>query len=172
MKRTLLERRYIRRRLARKWLSPVRTPPTRTRPLGSGYNVTTPYGKRGPMWALGYHTGEDYAVPAGSHAVAVTWGRVIWVGERGGWSGVPAAGQPWAYGLHVIIRTGSGRHDYAYCHLSQARVKVGDKVRPGTLIGLTGATGNVTGPHLHFEARTAAGRYGSDVPPRKVRRMR
>lgn len=164
MPKTPLERRYIRRRLTRKWLNPVRVD-------GKGAPVTTHYGKLGSLWALGYHTGEDYACPVGSEAVAVSWGRVIWVGERGGWSAPPAPGRPWAYGLHVIIRTGNRRYDYAYCHLSRADVKVGDRVRPGMVIGLTGMTGNTTGAHLHFEARTAGGRYGSDVAPRRVRRL-
>jgi murein DD-endopeptidase MepM/ murein hydrolase activator NlpD len=154
-KRTPLERRYRRRRLARKMLNPVRVD-------GHGGTVTTPYGKRGSLWALGYHTGEDFACPTGSRAVAVTWGKVVHVGTVGGWGA--------AYGIHVVIRTGSGRYDYAYCHLSRADVRVGQKVRPGMVIGLTGATGNVTGPHLHFEARKAGGRYGDDVTPRKVRR--
>lgn len=161
-KKTPLERRYLRRRLARKWLTPCRTAPTQAKPDGNGLRVTTPYGQRG-SWAAGYHTGEDYAAPIGSVAVAVTWGRVIATG-RTTWGA--------AYGTMVLIRTGSGRYDYGFCHLSRVLVKVGDKVRPGTVVGYTGNTGNTTGPHLHFEARTAGGRYGSDVAPRRVRRLR
>lgn len=153
-KRTPLERRYRRRRLARKMLNPVRVD-------GHGGTVTTPYGKRGSLWALGYHTGEDFACPTGSRAVAVSWGRVIAVGTTD-WGP--------AYGMMVVIRTGNKRYDYAYCHLSRVDVRIGQKVRPGMRLGLTGETGNTTGPHLHFEARTAGGRYGSDVAPRKVRR--
>jgi murein DD-endopeptidase MepM/ murein hydrolase activator NlpD len=41
---------------------------------------------------------------------------------------------------------------------------VGQSVTPGQQIALSGATGNVTGPHLHFEARTTA-EYGSDIDP-------
>ena len=161
-KRTELERHYIRRRLVGKVLNPVRTPATPASALGTGYRVSTPYGKRGSLWKRGYHTGEDFACPTGSRAVAVSWGKVVHVGTVGGWGD--------AYGIHVVIRTGLGRYDYAYCHLSRADVRVGQKVRPGMVIGLTGATGNVTGPHLHFEARKAGGRYGDDVTPRKVRR--
>jgi murein DD-endopeptidase MepM/ murein hydrolase activator NlpD len=51
-----------------------------------------------------------------------------------------------------------------YGHLSSVGVAVGQKVVPGQQIGLSGATGNVTGPHLHFEARTTS-EYGSDVDP-------
>lgn len=160
--RTPLERRMIARRLRGRSITPCRTAPTTAHPSGQALPVTTAYGKRGTMWMLGYHTGEDYACPEGSQAVAVTWGKVLAVGTTS-WGP--------AYGTMVIIRTASGRYDYAYCHLSAVLVKVGQKVRPGTLVGLTGATGNVTGPHLHFEARAAGGRYGADVAPRRVRRM-
>ena len=51
-----------------------------------------------------------------------------------------------------------------YGHLSSIGVSVGQAVTPGQQIGLSGATGNVTGPHLHFEARTSP-EYGSDIDP-------
>jgi murein DD-endopeptidase MepM/ murein hydrolase activator NlpD len=51
-----------------------------------------------------------------------------------------------------------------YGHLSSIGVSVGQSVTPGQQIGLSGATGNTTGPHLHFEARTTA-EYGSDIDP-------
>jgi len=51
-------------------------------------------------------------------------------------------------------------------------VKAGDKITPGMTVGLTGATGHVTGPHSHFEARPAGGRYGSDVHPYLVKHNR
>lgn len=156
-RRTVLEVRLAARRLLRRSIAPAR------RPDGAPLRVTTPYRKPGPLWALGYHTGEDYAAPIGSLAVAVSWGRVIAVGST-----------TWgpAYGTMVVVRTASGRYDYAYCHLSRVDVKVGDRVRPGKVLGRTGDTGNTRGAHLHFEARTRGGRYGSDVHPAKVRRGR
>jgi murein DD-endopeptidase MepM/ murein hydrolase activator NlpD len=51
-----------------------------------------------------------------------------------------------------------------YGHLSSIHVLVGQKVTPGQQIGVSGATGNATGPHLHFEARTTP-EYGSDIDP-------
>lgn len=141
--------------------------------------VTTEYGATGnPAWSLGRHTGEDHAAPIGTLAVACTWGEVVCIAR---WSapGVISTDarstvRQWgdAYGTHVVIRTGDGRYDYAYCHLSVASVKVGDRVKPGVVIGLTGHTGGDGnfGPHLHLEARPAGGRFGSDVHPINVKR--
>lgn len=168
--RTTLERLYYERRKQGKVLYPVRLAPSATSPLGKPVPTSTPWNAKGDWWALGRHTGADFTCPTGSRALALTFGRVVWVGERGGWSGTPRPGQPWAYGIHVIIRTGDREFDYAYCHLSVAKVRTGQKVRPGQVIGLTGNTGNSTGPHLHLEARPAGGRYGSDVSPMNVRR--
>lgn len=126
--------------------------------------VSTPYRKPGRLWSLGYHTGADHAAPIGSLAIAVTRGTVIHAGY----------GAPWgsAYGRIVIIRTAGGRYDYGYAHLSDELVDVGDQVVPGQVIGLTGDTGNVTGPHLHFEVRTAGGRLANNVRPIRVKQLR
>lgn len=161
-----------RRRLKGKVIPPCVRPRT-FEPIG----VSTEYGATGnPAWSLGRHTGEDHAAPVGSLALAVTWGRVVCVAR---WSrpGVISGAGPvrqWgdAYGTHVVIRTGDDRDDYAACHLSVVLVKVGERVRPGQVIGLTGHTGGdgSFGPHLHFEARPAGGRFGSDIHPINVKR--
>lgn len=158
--RTRLEAAMIRRRLARRGVCPVRSAPTPAAPLGKALPVTTRYRLAGKSWALGYHTGEDYAAPTGSLAVAPTWGRVIDVG-------VTSWGE--AYGIMVVTRDALGRYDYAHCHLSTTSVRVGDRVRPGTVLGHTGNTGNSSGPHCHFEARPAGGHYGTDINPRRIR---
>lgn len=149
--------------MIRRWLRGMNVAPCRTAPDGNPYGralpVTTRYGLPG-SWQAGHHTGEDYAAPTGSLAVASRWGRVVEVGNTS-WGS--------AYGTAVVVRTASGVYDYGLCHLSAVHVKVGQRVRPGTVVGLTGSTGRVTGPHLHFEARTAGGRYGDDVHPRLVR---
>lgn len=139
--------------------------------------VSTPYGATGnPAWSLGRHTGEDHAAPAGSLATACTWGEVVCVAIWRAPGLITGTGpvREWghAYGTHVVIRTGDGRFDYAYCHLSVARVKVGDRVVPGQIIGLTGKTGGDGdfGPHLHFEVRPRGGRFGSDIHPINVKR--
>jgi len=72
-----------------------------------------------------------------------------------GWGG--------AYGNQIVVRMNDGTYTQ-YGHLSSVFVSVGQTVTPGQVIGLSGATGNVTGPHLHFEARTTP-EYGSDIDP-------
>jgi murein DD-endopeptidase MepM/ murein hydrolase activator NlpD len=157
--RTRLEARMIRRRLRGLNVSPCRLAPTPAVPLGRAVEISTRYRATGPSWSLGYHTGEDYAAPVGSLAVAPSWGRVIAVGTTS-WGA--------AYGTMVVVRAGA--FDYAFCHLSSVTVAVGDRVRPGTVVGRVGITGNTTGPHLHFEARPNGGRFGSDVHPARIRK--
>lgn len=60
------------------------------------------------------------------------------------------------YGVHVIIQNGEVETLYAHC--KTIYVKGGEEVLQGQELGLTGATGNVTGPHLHFEI-IREGRY-------------
>lgn len=76
---------------------------------------------------------------------------------------VVEAGWGGAYGNHVVIKMHDGTYTQ-YGHLSSVGVSVGQQVTPGQQIGVSGATGNVTGAHLHFEARTTA-EYGSDIDP-------
>ncbi|MFF1284903.1 peptidoglycan DD-metalloendopeptidase family protein [Streptomyces sp. NPDC058299] len=112
---------------------------------GTGYHVP------GGMWSSGYHTGVDFVVPTGTSLKAVAAGTVV----SAGWGG--------AYGNQVVIRLNDGYYAQ-YGHLSQLSVSAGQSVTPGQQIGLSGATGNVTGPHLHFEIRTTPD-YGSDIDP-------
>lgn len=154
MSLTKLEQEYIKARRAGKILNPV-----------PGYHVSTPYHESGSLWSLGYHTGEDHECPVGTPVVAVTWGHVI----GAGWGGAPhALGAD--YGNVVIVEKGSGDLEYFYAHLSQINVRVGQAVIPGMVLGHSGATGHVTGPHVHFEARPVNGRFGSDVDPIRVKK--
>ncbi|GAA2522651.1 M23 family metallopeptidase [Streptomyces levis] len=116
-----------------------------------GATVGTPYRMSGSMWSSGYHTGVDFVVPTGTSLKAVGAGTVV----SAGWGG--------AYGNQVVVKLNDG-HYAQYAHLSQLSVTAGQAVSAGQQVGLSGATGNVTGPHLHFEIRTAPG-YGSDVDP-------
>ncbi|MEV8396703.1 peptidoglycan DD-metalloendopeptidase family protein [Streptomyces niveus] len=122
-----------------KWALPVEAP------------ASTPYQQHGSAWSSGYHTGVDFAVPAGTPVRAVGPGVVV------------AAGNSGPYGNQVVIRHDDGTHSQ-YAHLSLLSVTAGARVQGGDRIGLSGATGNVTGPHLHFEIRTGPA-YGSDISP-------
>ncbi|MBT2470112.1 peptidoglycan DD-metalloendopeptidase family protein [Streptomyces sp. ISL-66] len=118
-------------------------------PVGGG--VSTAYRASGAMWSSGYHTGVDFIASTGTTVRAVGAGTVV----SAGWGG--------AYGNEVVIRHADGKYSQ-YGHLSQLSVSTGQSVSGGQTIGLSGATGNVTGPHLHFEIRTGPS-YGSDIDP-------
>ncbi len=116
----------------------------------SGAWVSCGYGVKGD-WLAGHHTGIDLAVPVGTPVHSVGRGKVVFAGYSG------------SYGYAVTIHMTDGRYTL-FAHLSEIDVKVGEHVSAGDLVGESGATGNVTGPHLHFEVR-AHRRYGSDINP-------
>ena len=106
------------------------------------------------------HTGVDIPAPSGTPVLAAGPGRVVWAGYgvyRGGYDITDP------YGLAVTIRHDFGYQDQAlysiYGHLSQIDVAEGQVVEVGQMIGLLGETGNVTGPHLHFELRLGENSY-------------
>lgn len=117
----------------------------------AGATVGTGYKVAGSMWSSGYHTGVDFVVPTGTTIKSVAAGTVV----SAGWGG--------AYGNQVVIQHADGQYSQ-YAHLSSLSVSAGQTVTEGQQLGLSGATGNVTGPHLHFEIRTTPD-YGSDVDP-------
>ncbi|MDH6578767.1 M23 family metallopeptidase [Kitasatospora sp. MAP5-34] len=104
----------------------------------TNYTLTAHYGQSGSYWAH-LHTGLDFAAPNGTPVTALGAGTVT----SAGWSG--------AYGYRVIQTLPDGTEVW-YCHLSAITTTSGP-VTPGTPIGKVGATGNVTGPHLHLEVR-------------------
>ncbi|WP_326719340.1 peptidoglycan DD-metalloendopeptidase family protein [Streptomyces sp. NBC_00243] len=116
-----------------------------------GATVGTAYKTAGSMWSSGYHTGVDFVVPTGTTIKSIAAGTVV----SAGWGG--------AYGNQVVIQHADGQYSQ-YAHMSSLSVSAGQTVTEGQQIGLSGATGNVTGPHLHFEIRTTPD-YGSDVDP-------
>ncbi len=117
----------------------------------SGSYVSTGYKTGGAVWSSGSHTGVDFHAASGTAVHAVGAGTVV----EAGWGG--------SYGNKIVIKMNDGTYTQ-YGHLSSIGVSVGQTVTPGQQIGLSGATGNVTGPHLHFEARTSP-EYGSDMDP-------
>ncbi|MEC4016102.1 peptidoglycan DD-metalloendopeptidase family protein [Streptomyces sp. H27-D2] len=106
--------------------------------------VNVPYGTRfgvkGPMWSSGHHTGLDFPASTGTRIGAVASGTVA----------SATSGGP--YGNHLTLTHGGGLSSL-YAHMSAIAAKVGASLGQGDRIGSVGATGNVTGPHLHLEAR-------------------
>ncbi|WP_346083253.1 M23 family metallopeptidase, partial [Streptomyces thermocarboxydus] len=119
-------------------------------PIPGSY-VSTGYQSGGAIWSSGSHTGIDFHAASGTPVHSVGVGTVV----EAGWGG--------AYGNQVVIKMHDGTYTQ-YGHLSSIGVSVGQEVAAGEQIGLSGATGNVTGAHLHFEARMSP-EYGSDLDP-------
>jgi murein DD-endopeptidase MepM/ murein hydrolase activator NlpD len=129
-------------------------------PITSGYTLTATYGNSGNRWAAG-HSGQDFAVPTGTPVKSVHKGTVVKAGGNG-------AGDGPAYGNAVVVKHANGSYSQ-YAHLSKVQVSVGQQVKTGQQIALSGNTGNSTGPHLHFEIRTSAD-FGTSVDPRSFLR--
>ncbi|MGH3030416.1 MAG: peptidoglycan-binding protein [Gaiellaceae bacterium] len=129
-------------------LRTLRAPPPRS-PLSVSYPIRAPitdrFGPRGNR----FHTGVDFPTHFGARVSAARAGRV----RGAGWN-------PGGYGYLVVVGHGHWTQTY-YAHLSRVSVRVGQRVRRGQRIGAAGATGNATGPHLHFEVR----RRGAAVNP-------
>ena len=86
------------------------------------------------------HLGVDYAAPTGTPVRSVGQGIVDVAGTQGGFGNV------------VMVKHANG-HTTVYAHLSKIHVRKGQSVAQGQTVGLVGATGWATGPHLHFEFR-------------------
>ena len=99
---------------------------------------------------LSAHMGHDWAVNTGTKVMAAADGIV----EKAYYSD--------SYGYNVLIMHGNGL-ETRYAHLSSLSVTSGQKVKKKQIIGLSGTTGNSTGPHLHFEVI----KYGEKVNPLK-----
>ena len=102
--------------------------------------VSSVYGwRRDPLdGTVKFHRGTDIAVPAGRDVPSAQSGEVTFAGQKSG------------YGLTVEVSHGGGLTT-RYAHLSEISVGVGDTVAEGQTVAKSGATGRVTGPHLHFE---------------------
>lgn len=101
-----------------------------------GAKIISPYGKRGGR----LHSGVDIKTKDKDNIYAAFDGEVIFSGKYYG------------YGNLVRIKHANGLETY-YSHNSKNLVNVGDKVKAGQLIALTGQTGRASTPHLHFEIR-------------------
>ena len=112
-------------------------------PLPSNQNIlTSKHGKRTykiwGKWVTDYHRGIDIACPTGTAVYACADGVV----EKAQWGS--------SYGYYIVLSHGSG-YTTLYAHNSSLLVKVGQKVKRGDKIALSGSTGNSSGPHLHLE---------------------
>ena len=124
---------------ARQWGAPI-----------DGYTISAAYGAVSSLWSSGSHTGVDLNAVTGTPVTSVGPGRVTFAGYDG------------PYGNKIVVEHEDGTETW-YCHLSAINVSVGTSVSNSTVIGLVGATGNVTGDHLHLELRPAGG--GDPVDP-------
>lgn len=119
-----------------------------TLPVAS-YTLTGTFGQPGSMWSSGYHTGLDFAAPTGTPIKAIHSGTV----KEAGWAG--------AYGYRTILELDDGTELW-FSHQSSMNVSAGQKVTTGETIGRVGATGNVTGAHLHLEVHPGGDSTGVD----------
>ncbi len=108
-------------------------------PLKSVY-VTSHYGERYIFGKYEFHIGVDLRAASGTFIYAADGGKIIFAGYSG------------SYGYLIKIQHDNGDLTY-YAHLSKIDVKTGSRVYKGQYIAKSGTTGNVTGPHLHFEIR-------------------
>lgn len=119
-------------------------------PLPEGFSCTSGYGwRQDPVAADGsedFHTGKDLAAAEGTPVYAAADGTVR------------AAALGSSYGNYVRILHEAG-DETLYAHMQYVFVRPGQQVRQGQQIGTVGQTGNVTGPHLHFELLHAGIRY-------------
>ena len=117
------------------------------------YNITSGYGPRntGIPGASTNHKGIDVGAPTGTPIVSVLDGKVMFTGYN-------------AYrGYYIMVDHGGGVVTlYQHCKANSYKVSVGDKVKAGQTIILSGSTGIGSGPHLHFEVLI----NGSNVNPK------
>lgn len=121
-------------------------------PFQSSYYISAHYGRY--SWG-GTHTGVDITCSG-------AYGKPIYAAASG--KVITAKHMSYSYGNHIIINHGvynGNSYQTLYAHCSQLLVSEGQTVSRGQLIAYVGDTGNVTGPHLHFEVRV----NGSYVNP-------
>ncbi|MEU3453267.1 M23 family metallopeptidase [Micromonospora sp. NPDC006766] len=120
----------------------------------AGATITSCYG---PRWGT-LHAGIDFAMPEGTPIHATAAGTVIKAGNDGD-----------GYGNSIFIDHHNGYLTH-YAHQSRLIVSVGDQVSAGQVIGYEGATGDATGPHLHFEVHQ--GEMWNQIDPAPFLRAR
>jgi murein DD-endopeptidase MepM/ murein hydrolase activator NlpD len=140
-------------------IQPVRNSDLRRAISGFGWRVDPIY-KTQHM-----HTGMDFTAKQGTEVYATGDGVIEDIENNA-----------WGYGRSIIINHGYG-YKTRYAHLSAFKVKKGDKVSRGQLVGLVGSTGRSTGPHLHYEVEkngtkvNPIGYYHSDLTPEQYEQL-
>lgn len=119
-------------------------------PLTGKFNVTCEYKRKG-NWACGWHTGIDLT---GSNNIYATCNGTVY-----------KTGYDNSYGNYVVVKNSEANNYHWYCHLRTIGVKIGQAVTRTSIIGQMGATGNVTGKHLHFEIRDSSNQYAHNIDP-------
>lgn len=114
-------------------IQPVSNKKLRSMASGFGYRLHPIY-KTYKM-----HSGIDFTAPTGTPIYATGNGRVV-----------PAPDGASGYGNHVVLDHGFG-YKTLYAHMYKSKVKMGQRVKRGQLIGYVGNTGLSSGPHLHYE---------------------
>lgn len=123
------------------------------------------YGSDGPENEWRVHHGVDLPNPLGKDVYAAGSGRVIWAADRYLWKNNPTGkiDRAYTYGNVVIVE-----HDFGYkgeklftlyAHLDVILVEQNERVEMGDVIGLSGNSGVVSGPHVHFEVRIGENWY-------------
>ena len=137
--KTILKEEVVMEAVAKVIKRGTKIPPTYVKPI-SGGRLTSKFGKRkAPKpGASTNHKGVDWAIPTGTPVYASCGGTVA----KAGWGS--------GYGYVVYINHEDGKQT-RYGHCSKVLVTVGQKVKQGDKIALSGNTGVSTGPHLHFE---------------------
>jgi murein DD-endopeptidase MepM/ murein hydrolase activator NlpD len=119
-------------------------------PIALAWPVAAPVGDSFGPRGNRFHAGLDLLAPLGTEVGAAAAGRITYAGWlAGGWGNL------------VVVAHGDGVRTM-YAHLSSVAARVGERVSAGTVLGAVGATGDATGPHLHFEVRLR----GAAVDPR------
>lgn len=111
------------------------------------FRLTGEFSEMSEVRGMKPHTGIDLGMPENTKLRSLFDGKVENVYNHAG-----------AIGNGVKIKTNDGSH-IIYGHMNQVNVKVGDKLHSGDLIGLSGNTGNSTGPHLHFGMQNDKGAF-------------
>lgn len=120
-------------------------------PLTGKFKVTCIYHKKGNNWSAGWHTGIDLI--GSDNIYSSCNGHVV------------RTGFDTSYGNFIVVKNNEDGKYHWFCHLSKIYKKTGQEVLRTKVIGKMGATGNVTGKHLHFEIRNASNKYNDNSNP-------